>query len=162
MTVPNVIAEALVDQPRHYDIDQIQALIPHRGCMLMLRSLTVHATDRFTGEACWSDTDPFVSGHKSAVVPGSLLIEAAAQAAGAGMLASDDRRAQPRRLGMLAAVRRCQFDQQAQIGRPVRMDVSCRRMSDTLAHATVEVRQDGERLAGLQLLLALPEDQQAN
>jgi len=152
------VAVAAPDGPALcYEHADILKLLPHRGCMLMLRRLSVHGPQTFTGEACWSDDDPFVRAHGSAVVPASLLVEAAAQAAGAGLLAVDEETSTRSKLGLLAGVRRCVFDRQAQAGRPVLFHVVTRRITPALAHATVEVDQDKTRVASLQLLLAMPD-----
>jgi len=156
------VASAVIDAPaaleRSYEQAELEALLPHRGCMLMLRRLCVHGPHAFTGEAFWPVDDPFVLAHgSSSLVPATLLVEAAAQAAGAGLLAVDEDPGMLTRLGLLAGLRRCSFDQPAHAGRPVQYSVTTRRLSTSLAHAAVEVVQDGSRLASLQLLLAMPE-----
>lgn len=157
MTGGCVVAAAPDGAALCYEHADILNLLPHRGCMLMLRRLSVHGPHNFTGQACWSQDDPFVRGHGSAVVPATLLVEAAAQAAGAGLLAVDEDTSTPSRLGLLAGVRRCVFDRPAQAGRPVLLHVVTRRITPALAHATVEVEQDKARVASLQLLLAMPD-----
>lgn len=141
---------------RCYEHNDIQQLLPHRGCMLLLRRLTVHGPQTYTGEACWSDSDPFVVAHGYSVVPATLLVEAAAQAAGAGLVATNENTGTPSTWGMLAGLRRCVFDAQALAGRPVRLEVLTRFMTPQVVHAFVEVSQDTTKVASLQLLLAMP------
>jgi len=126
--------------------------------MLMLRRLTVHGPHAFTGEALWSDEDPFVRAYgSSSLVPATLLVEAAAQAAGAGLLAVDDDPGMLTKLGMLAGLRRCTFERQAQAGHPIVCNVTTRRLSVSLAHAAVDIAQENTPVASLQLLLAMPD-----
>lgn len=142
---------------RCYGQAEILNLLPHRGCMLLLRQITVHGPQAYTGEACWEDDDPFVLAHGCSVVPATLLVEAAAQAAGAGLIAVNRATGTPAKLGLLAGLRNCVFERQALIGRPFQLDVWTRFMTPLVAHAVVEVTQDKAKLASLQLLLAMSE-----
>ena len=128
--------------------------------MLMLRRLTVHGPNTFTGDACWPKEDLLIRAHGSSIVPSTLLVEAAAQATGAGLVAVDQatRAPQARKLGLLAGVRRCEFARPARIGVPIEFQVLTRFMSPVLAHGLVEVLQGDLALGRLQVLLAMPED----
>lgn len=146
---------------RSYGLAALLDLLPHRGCMLMLQRLTVHDARSFTGEACWHDDHPFVRALGSPFVPESLLVEAAAQTTGAGLVATDASPGMPhgRQLGMLAGVRRCTFMHPVHTGLPVLLRATTRFMSPVLAHGLVEARQSDTVVASLQVLLAMPKAQ---
>jgi len=158
MTGPSVAAASVHE--RIYEHAEILSLLPHRGCMLMLRRLTVHGPNSFTGEACWPEEDPFIRAHGHSVVPAALLVEAAAQVAGAGLVAVEQATGvqETRKLGLLAGVRRCEFARPAQAGLPIVFQVLTRLMSPVVAHGQIEVFQHNTALGSLQVLLAMPED----
>ncbi len=139
-----------------YEHADILELLPHRGSMLLLRRLTVHARNTFTGEALWTEGEPFIGGWLASAVPATLLVEAAAQAAGAGLLAvapPSSNRAEG--LGMLAGLRRCEFHVPVRTGQIIQFRAKTRLLGPTLAHAHIDVVQFEEVAAQLQLLLAL-------
>ena len=159
MTASSVSAAAMSD--RSFDVVALLDLLPHRGCMLMLRRLTVHGDSTFTGEACWQDDHPFVQALGNHTVPATLLVEAAAQTTGAGLVATDQANHSPhgRELGLLAGVRRCTFIHPVKTGRPVFLRATSRFMSPSLVHAMVEAEQNGAVVASLQVMLAVPRPQ---
>ena len=146
----------------HYpiDLDQaaIAALLPHRAPLQLLQRVEVLAHDHYTGEACWSADDPVLAGHFSgcAIVPGALLLEAAAQLAGAGLLAGDPiaRAIAPGHLGMLTGVRKSWFKRPVLPNERVQFTLKCRRMAEkaVLASATAEV--DGQEAATLEFMVS--------
>lgn len=149
------------EHERRYGLAALLDLLPHRGCMLMLQRLTVHDASSFTGEACWEDDHPFVRALGSTFVPETLLVEAAAQTAGAGLVATEFSTGMPqgRNLGLLAGVRRCTFMHPVHTGLPVLLRATTRFMSPVLAHGLVEARQSDTVVASLQVLLAMPKAQ---
>ncbi len=144
--------------PMHLDVEAIQGFIPHRGDMLFARQITVHAHDHYTGEAAWP-ADSFVfRGHfpGQPIVPGVMLVEAAAQMAGAGLRAGD-RRARAASVGMvglLLAVRKCFFRSPVSPGLVVHFDLQTRQVSDEMVNVTGEVTSQHGRVASLEFVIA--------
>jgi 3-hydroxyacyl-[acyl-carrier-protein] dehydratase len=98
------------------DAERIVALIPHRAPFLFVRSARRVSATEITGEVRWDADNPNFGGHFPAfpVVPGVLLIEAAAQLAGL-LIASRaqegaaDASTSRGKLGMLIGVQRASF-----------------------------------------------------
>ena len=75
----------MTDSPT-LDVEQIKKLLPHRAPMLLVERLTdIVPFESATGIKAVSINEPFFQGHfpEYAVMPGVLIIEAMAQAAGA-------------------------------------------------------------------------------
>lgn len=144
--------------PMHLDRAAIQLFIPHRDDMLFARQVTVLAHDHYTGEAAWH-ADSFVfKGHfpGQPIVPGVMVIEAAAQIAGAGLRAGDPR-AQARadgNVGMLLAVRKCFFRRPVPPGLTLAFDLHTRQVSNEVVNVTGEVTSERGRIASLEFVFA--------
>lgn len=69
-----------------FDVEQIKLLLPHRAPFLFVERLTdIRPGESATGHKAVSFNEPYFQGHfpDFAVMPGVLLVEAMAQAAGA-------------------------------------------------------------------------------
>ena len=150
--------------PMHLGVDAIHRFIPHRGVMLFARQVTVLAHDHYTGEAAWPDDSFVFNGHfpGQPIVPGVMVIEAAAQIAGAGLRAGDPRaRAQvDGHVGLLMAVRKCLFRRPVPPGLKLHFALRTRQMSEGVINVTGEVNSDRGRVASLEFVFAqAPADQ---
>lgn len=142
---------------------EITGVLPHRGDILFVRSVTVLAHDRFQGHALWAHDLPILQGHFPGmpIVPGVFLIEAVAQVAGAGMLAGDDyaRSMGPGFVGVLAGVRKCSFRRPVLAGEAVVIDATSRQMSLTGATVSGKVTVHGEEVATIEIFVVnVPRD----
>lgn len=144
--------------PMHLDVEAIQRFIPHRGDMLFARQIIVLAHDHYTGEAAWPEDSFVFRGHfpGQPIVPGVMLVEAAAQMAGAGLRAGD-RRARAAAVGMvglLLAVRKCFFRSPVSPGLVVHFDLQTRQVSGDMVNVTGEVSSARGRVASLEFVIA--------
>jgi 3-hydroxyacyl-[acyl-carrier-protein] dehydratase len=140
--------------PMQLDLAAIKRFIPHREPMLFARHVTVMSANRFRGEAIWS-ADSFVfAGHLPGqpLLPGVMLLEAAAQIAGVGVLAGNPA-GKPKsetQVGVLAAVRKCLFKRPIVPDQLVTFDLTSRQMAESLANISGEVFCEDQLVANLE------------
>lgn len=143
--------------PIELNADDILEFLPHRPPMLFMRQATVLAADSFAGTAHWAADNPILAGHFPGcpIVPGAIILEAAAQLAGIGLLAGDPvtRNIGPGNVGMLGAVRKCSFKRPVLPGEDLRIALTCRRMAEkaVLASGTADV--GGVEAAALEFMV---------
>jgi 3-hydroxyacyl-[acyl-carrier-protein] dehydratase len=143
--------------PIELDADALQAVLLHRGEILCVRRLTVLDFNHYIGDVIWANDLPILQGHFPGMpmVPGALLIEAAAQVAGAGMLVGDPvaRSMRGTHVGVLAGVRKCSFRRPVRGGEWVRIEARSRQMSATAAAVSAELHVGAEEVASVEILL---------
>ena len=151
------MSEETLAYPIHLDAASVYALLPHRGDMQLIESLTVLDHDHYQASAVWSADGAILRGHFPGLplVPGVMLVELVAQVAGAGMRAGSPaaRRLAGDYLGLLAGIRKCSFKRPVLPGDRVQVDVHTRPMSETAASVTAQLSVGGEEAAQIEILV---------
>jgi len=118
--------------------------------------MTTHGDKHFTGVAHWDVSTMGLRGHfpQQAVVPAVFLVEAIAQLAGAGVLAT---RVTPERdvpqVGVMMAIRRCSFRQVVHVNQSVELEVRIRQMGEQAVNCEGAVSRDGISVASIEVLI---------
>jgi 3-hydroxyacyl-[acyl-carrier-protein] dehydratase len=143
--------------PIQLDAAGVYGLLPHRGEMQFVHSLTVLDHDHFQARACWPADSALLRGHFPGLplVPGVMLVELAAQVAGAGMRAGSPlaRRLEGEYVGLLAGIRKCSFKRPVLPGEVVEVDLRTRPMSETAAVALAHLTVGGAEAAQVEILV---------
>jgi 3-hydroxyacyl-[acyl-carrier-protein] dehydratase len=136
---------------------EIVGVLPHRGDILFVKSLTVLSHNQYRGHALWPGDLPILQGHFPGmpIVPGVFLIEAVAQVAGGGMLAGDPyaRSMGCSFVGVLAGVRKCSFRRPVLAGEAVTIDAASRQVSTTGATVTARLTVGDDEVAMIEIFL---------
>ena len=149
------------DYPFTLDRLAIERLLPHRGSIFACETLVVHGPRTFTGTARWPLDNALLQGHfpGNPIVPGVMLIEAATQLAGAGLVGADAA-LQSRfegRIGVLASVQRCTFKVPVPPDQDVDFAIQCRTIGKTAVQVSAQAAVNGVAVAQLQTLMVYTE-----
>ena len=135
----------------------LMACLPQRGALFACQSLRIEAPLHFEGTAVWEATHPGLEGHfpEAPTVPGVLLIEAATQLAGAGLVhtQTDLQQRQSTHRGVLASIRACRFRAPALPDTAVEFNLQCHRRGGLQIQIEAFVRSGSQTLAELDILL---------
>ncbi|WPZ18261.1 3-hydroxyacyl-ACP dehydratase FabZ [Geobacillus subterraneus] len=139
------------------DIQQIQAIIPHRYPFLLVdRIVEIEEGKRAVGIKNVSANEAFFAGHfpEYPVMPGVLIVEALAQVGAVVLLQSEDNRG---RLAFFAGIDNCRFKRQVKPGDQIRLEVEILRARGAIGKGKGVATVDGELVCETELMFALGE-----
>ena len=137
------------------NIDQIEALLPHRYPFLLVDKITSCVPGQSAqGIKCVTANEPFFQGHFPGfkVMPGVLLIEALAQVGGVAVLALPENRG---KLAFLGRVKDARFKRQVVPGDVVELECRLTRQKGPIGVGECTARVDGETAVTAELTFAI-------
>ncbi|RXS87330.1 3-hydroxyacyl-ACP dehydratase FabZ [Geobacillus sp. PK12] len=137
------------------DIQQIQAIIPHRYPFLLVdRILEIEEGKRAVGIKNVSANEAYFAGHfpEYPVMPGVLIVEALAQVGAVVLLQSEENRG---RLAFFAGIDNCRFKKQVKPGDQLRLEVEILRVRGAIGKGKGIATVDGELVCETELMFAL-------
>lgn len=144
----------MADPPIRFE--QIRDLLPHRYPMLLIDRVLEVSDDSVVAEKLVSANEPFLRGHfpDRPIMPGVLIIEAMAQAAGVAMILRRRRESVPDRGVALVGVEKARFRRPVVPGDTLRLDVRMLRARGDLFRLAGSASVSGERAAEAEILAA--------
>jgi 3-hydroxyacyl-[acyl-carrier-protein] dehydratase len=141
------------------DIQQIQAIIPHRYPFLLVdRILEIEEGKRAVGIKNVSANEAFFAGHfpEYPVMPGVLIVEALAQVGAVAMLKKEENRG---RLAFFTGIDNCRFKKQVKPGDQLRLEVEIIRAKGPIGKGKGVATVDGELVCETEIMFALGDKQ---
>ena len=146
------------------DINEIKEILPHRFPFLLVDRIVEMEPERIVGIKNVTANEPFFQGHfpDFPVMPGVLIIEAMAQAAGVLVLKNMQDRAN--KLVLLVAVENARFRRPVVPGDTLRMEMKVLKRKASVAKMAGIATVDGQVVAEAEVMckLAEKEEKQAN
>jgi beta-hydroxyacyl-ACP dehydratase FabZ len=137
------------------DINEIRRILPHRYPMLLVDRIVEMDEDRIVGIKNVTHNEPFFTGHfpDFPVMPGVLIVEAMAQAAGVLVLKSIADR--DRKLVLLVAIENARFRKPVVPGDQLRLEMSVVKRKSTVAKMAGRATVDGVLVAEAEVMCKL-------
>jgi 3-hydroxyacyl-[acyl-carrier-protein] dehydratase len=139
------------------DVEEIQALLPHRFPMLLVdRILELEPGVRVTGLKNVTINEPFFTGHfpGMAVMPGVLIVEAMAQVAGLMLLVQPQWRG---KLFLLAGIDKARFRRPVVPGDTLVTEAKLLWKRETIGKVSMVARVEGVVVAEGEMMFAIKE-----
>lgn len=137
------------------DVQEIAAVLPHRYPMLMVDRIVEYSDDSIVGLKNVTVNEPYFAGHFPTlkVMPGVLIIEAMAQAA--GILVAEKAPHTRGKIMFLASVEEAKFRQPVVPGDQLRLEMKLLRLKSSVAKMQGTATVDGKVVAEAILMCKL-------
>ena len=142
------------------DINEIRRILPHRYPMLLVDRIVEMDEERVVGIKNVTHNEPFFNGHfpDFPVMPGVLIVEAMAQAAGVLVLKSIADR--DRKLVLLVAIENARFRKPVVPGDQLRLEMAVVKRKSTVAKMAGRATVDGVVVAEAEVMCKLEDKQE--
>lgn len=142
------------------DINEIMSYLPHRYPFLLIdRVLECDVGARLVAVKNVSVNEPFFGGHFPGhpVMPGVLILEAMAQAAGILGFRTNDTQPDEKNIYLFVGIDKARFRQQVVPGDQLRITVTLNRVVRGMWQFSAEATVDGSRAATCEIMCTLKE-----
>ena len=139
------------------NIDQIEAILPHRYPFLLVDRITECVTgEGAKGIKCVTTNEPFFQGHFPGfkVMPGVLIIEALAQVGAVAILTEAGSEG---RLALFGGIKNARFKRQVRPGDVLELSCQLTARKGPVGFGTAEARVEGKLACKAELTFALTE-----
>jgi len=142
------------------DINEIRAILPHRYPFLLVDRIVEMEPERIVGIKQVTLNEPFFQGHfpDFPVMPGVLIVEAMAQAAGVLVLKSMPDRAN--KLVLLVAIENARFRRPVVPGDTLRMEMKIIKRKASVAKMAGIATVDGQVAAEVEVMCKLADKEE--
>jgi beta-hydroxyacyl-ACP dehydratase FabZ len=142
------------------DINEIRAILPHRYPFLLVDRIVEMDAERIVGIKNVTHNEPFFQGHfpDFPVMPGVLIVEAMAQAAGVLVLSQIPDR--DRKLVLLVAIEGARFRRPVVPGDTLRMEMSVIKRKASVAKFAGRATVDGNLVAEVEVMCKLADKEE--
>lgn len=140
------------------DINDIMSYLPHRYPFLLIDQVSECVVgERLVAIKNVSINEPFFNGHFPAypVMPGVLILEAMAQAAGILGFRTNDTRPDENNIYLFVGIDKARFRQQVVPGDQLRIEVGLNRVVRGMWQFSAEATVDGGRAASCEIMCTL-------
>ena len=137
------------------NIEQIQALLPHRYPFLLVDKITACTPGQGArGVKCVTDNEPFFQGHfpHYKVMPGVLIIEALAQVGAVAILSVPENRG---KLALFGGIKNARFKQQVRPGDVLELECELTAQRGPVGFGTATAKVNGKTACKAELTFAL-------
>src|SRR5215831_5904962 len=142
------------------DINEIRAILPHRYPFLLVDRIVEMDSERIVGIKNVTANEPFFNGHfpDFPVMPGVLIVEAMAQAAGVLVLKTIEDR--DSKLVLLVAIENARFRKPVVPGDTLRLEMTVLKRKASVAKMAGRATVDGQLVAEAEVMCKLAEKEQ--
>jgi beta-hydroxyacyl-ACP dehydratase FabZ len=143
------------------DVNEIRRILPHRYPMLLVDRIVEMDEERVVGIKNVTHNEPFFTGHfpDFPVMPGVLIVEAMAQAAGVLVLKSIPDR--DKKLVLLVAIENARFRKPVVPGDQLRMEMKILKRKASVAKMAGVATVDGAVVAEVEVMCKLADKEEA-
>lgn len=137
------------------NIDQIEAILPHRYPFLLVDRITECVPGQSArGLKCVTASEPFFQGHFPGfkVMPGVLIIEALAQVGAVAILTEAENKG---KLALFGGIKSARFKRQVRPGDVLELSCQLTARKGPVGFGTAEARVDGQLACKAELTFAL-------